>query len=69
MYMGPIEAAPTTETTTRPLSIHIATGLVVAIVLVPWLIVRVIGHFIVRDIRLVGRALSVLGEEIGAARR
>ena len=69
MFVGPIETATAELPKVRASSMQLAAGLLILIALVPWLLARLMGFFIMRDIKFMGRCARVLGEELGAARR
>jgi hypothetical protein len=69
MYMGKIEAPVVIAAPPFQAKGSVLLGLAMLAIAMPIIVVRLLAHFVVRDIRLVGRAARAYAECVAVARR
>jgi len=69
MYIGPIEAAVQAPPIDKNARGSVVFGMLVLIVMVPWLAIRLLAHCIATDLRRISHGARAIAEEVNAARR
>jgi hypothetical protein len=69
MYMGKIDVPDSVAEQPFQARGSVLLGLMMLAIAVPVMVVRLLAHFVVRDIRLLGRAARAYAECVAVARR